>query len=125
MTDGRTSLHVVVLKPGTDEILWEESWGDDKSTWTRPYDEIAMAKAKLAQRTGMTIRTLRQDAPWLYEQGDIRFVGGVIENGLVVAASGLPDHWDEAISRMVLSALQGACRHSVSKIDQNSPPFFQ
>lgn len=121
---GRQNLHIVVLKPGSDEILYEESFGDDRSAWRHPYDEIARAKARICQRTGMVGRTLQKDAPWLYEPGDTRYVGGVIENGLVVAASGLQDYLDEMISWMVLSAIQGLCRDYIAKIPDDAPDFF-
>ena len=124
VTDDRVNLHVIVFQPGREDILAEASWGEDPSTWTLPYAAIAYGKAKKVQQSGMVLRTLRNDAPWLYESGDVRYVGGVIENGLVVAASGLQDYWDEAISWMVLSAIQGFCRGHVANISADAPAFF-
>ena len=65
-----------------------------------------------------------KDAPWLIQPGDTRYAGGVIENGLVVAASGLQDHFDEMISWLVLSTIQGLCRDEVSKIADDDPDFI-
>lgn len=110
--DGRRSLHLVMLKPGTMSILHEESFGEGEDKWRNRHDEIALAKARLCFRTGMVARTVLTDAPWLFEEGDTRFPGGVIENGLVVAASGLKDHFDELFSWMVLSAIQALCRET-------------
>lgn len=119
LTGRRPNLHLVIIGPDSDEILWEESFGGDQSTWQRPYDEIARSKAGIVKRTGMTLRTLEKDAPWLYQKGDTRYVGGVTENGLVIAASGLQDYFDEMISRMVLSAIQALCRDVLAKIPDN------
>ena len=124
LAGGRPNLHIVVLEPGSKEILCEESFGDDRSTWSHPYAEIARRKAWLCQRTGMVARNVQKDASWLYIAGDTRYVGGVIENGLVVAASGLQDYLDEMISWMVLSAIQGLCRDYIAKIDDDTAPDF-
>lgn len=123
ITDGRSHLHLVVLKPGSEDILYEESFGY-RSAWEHPYDAIACGKARLCQRTGMVARNVQRDAPWLYEKGDTCFVGGVIENGLVVAASGVQDYFDEMISWMVLSAIQGLCRDYIAKLGDDAPNFF-
>jgi hypothetical protein len=121
---GRRSLHLVVLKPGTMSILHEETIGEGREGWRNPYDEVALAKARLCFRTGLAARTVQTDAPWLFEEGDTRFPGGVIENGLVVAASGLKDHFDEMFSWMVLSAIQALCRDFVATRDANAPVFL-
>lgn len=124
LAGGRPNLHLVVLDPGTENILYEESFGEDKTKWKYPYDEIARSKARLCQRTGMVARNVQKDAPWLYEKGDTRYVGGVIKNGLAIAASGLQDYLDEMISWMVFSAIQGLCRDYIAKIDDDTSPDF-
>ncbi|KKQ00513.1 MAG: hypothetical protein US77_C0012G0001 [Microgenomates group bacterium GW2011_GWC1_38_14] len=123
-TGGRHDLYLVVLKPETEEILYETAFGGPLSEWKHPYNKIALAKARQCARTGMVGRTLLRDAPWLIEPGDVRYVGGVVENGLVVAASGVQDHFDEMISWMVLSVIQGLCRDEVSKFTSDDPDFF-
>lgn len=72
----------------------------------------------------MVARNVQKDASWLYEEGDTRYVGGVIENGLVVAASGLQDYLDEMISWMVVSVIQGLCRDFIAHIDDDKAPDF-
>ncbi|MBI4057994.1 hypothetical protein HY405_01635 [Candidatus Microgenomates bacterium] len=124
LAGGRPNLHLVVLIPGSENILYEESFGQDRSTWRYPFDEIARAKARLCQRTCMVARNVQKDASWLYEEGDTRYVGGVIENGLVVAASELQDHLDEMISWMVLSVIQVLCRDFIARIDDDKAPDF-
>lgn len=124
-TGGRKSLYVVVARKGIELFLYQEGFGADKSEWPYPFDDIARAKAKQAKRTGMVGRTLLRDAPWLIKPGDTRYVGAVVEHGLVVAASGLQDHLDEMVSWMVLNAIKALCRDEISKIDDdNDPDFF-
>ncbi|MDO8686890.1 MAG: hypothetical protein Q7K11_01625 [Candidatus Berkelbacteria bacterium] len=117
LAGGRSTIHIVILDPSDGNILYEETLGNlDKSTWRHPYDDLARAKAQLCHRTGMVARTVVNDAPWLLEEGDTHYAGGAYENGLVVAASGLQDYLDEMISWVVLSVIQGLCRHAVSAI---------
>lgn len=123
LTHGRRNLHLVVGLSTSGSTLLEESFGN-KDEWEHPYAPIAIAKAGLCARTGMVARNVQKDAPWLYELGDTRYVGGVIENGLVVAASGLQDHFDEMISWMVLSAIQGLCRDYLAHLGDKAPDFF-
>lgn len=120
----RINLHVVVLEPGTDLILVEESWGEDPETWTLPYEEIATSKALLCFKNKMNGRDIRNNAPWLHVVGNTRYVGGIYEDGLVVAASGLKDWWDEAISRMVIAAIQAIIRGQVDSIPADASAFL-
>ncbi len=124
LTDGRSNLHLVVLDPDNGRSLYEESFGE-KTTWQHPYDEIALAKASLCWHNEMVGRNVQKDAPWLYERGDTRYVGGVFENGLVAAASGLQDYFDEMISWMVVYAIQALCREVIAKIPNDAPDFFR
>jgi hypothetical protein len=128
LRSGRTgewkSLFLVVGLQGLELFLWEESFGEPRQEWKYPFDKIAKEKAKQCMRTGMTGRTLFRDAPWLIKPGDTRYVGGVYDAGLVVAASGLQDHFDEMIARMILAAIQGLCRDEISKIQDDDPDFF-
>lgn len=124
VSPGGDGLHLVVLDPGSENILYEESFGADKTTWRYPFDDIARAKARLCQRTGMVGRNVQKDAPWLYEKGDTWRAGGVVENGLVVAASGLYDHFDEMIAWCVLSTIQALCRNEIAMFDDKTPNFF-
>ncbi len=124
LVDGRANLHLVVLDPDNGRAIYEESFGD-KATWQHPYDKIAQAKASLCWHNERVGRSIQNDAPWLYERGDTRYAGGVFENGLVVAASGLQDYFDEMISWMVVSAIQALCRDVIAKIPDDAPDFFR
>lgn len=122
LTAGRRSLHIVVGFQGS--VLYQESFGRPESEWEYPFDKIARAKTRMCMRTSMVGRTLLRDAPWLIMDDDTRYPGGVVENGLVVAASGIQDHFDEMISWMVLKTIQGLCRDEMSKIQDDDPDFF-
>jgi hypothetical protein len=123
-TGGRPNLYLVVLEPRSENVLYEIAFGDGKSIWKYEFDQFALAKARQCMRTGMVGRNVLRDAPWLVKPDDTRYVGGVYENGLVVAASGVQDHFDEMISWLVLSTIQGLCRDEVSKIDDDNDPVF-
>ena len=60
----------------------------------------------------------------MYESGDTRHAGGVIEDGLAIAASGLPNYIDEMISWMVFNAIQALCRDFMAKMSDDAPDFF-
>ena len=118
---GGRNLYVVVLAPGTSHVLYEKSFGEGKESWQYPYDDIARSKAQICQRTSMVLRDVQIHAPWLLKQGDTKYVGGVFENGLVVAASGLKDCYDEMFLWMILSAIQGLCREQLDKVKDLAP----
>ena len=81
-----------------------------------PYEELARAKAQLCLRSGHSASDVLNNAPWLFEAGDTHIAGGVFENGLVVAVSGLAEHLDEMIAWWILSTIQGLCRNAISNI---------
>jgi len=117
------NIYIVVGLQGSD-FLYEGYFGEDPSKWEHDYGKFARAKARACQRTGMVGRTFLRDAPWLVKPSDTWYPGGVFENGLVVAASGPQDHFDEMISWMILAAIQGLCRDEMSKIKDDDPGFF-
>jgi len=133
MEDGRidgTDLHIVIMDPARpctradpsrsweqfeEAILYQEIIGDRK-TWKYPYDDIARSKAYMTWRSGVPSRTIQTDEPWLYAEGDTRYVGSVVlgrTGSLVVAASGVEDYFDEMFSLMVAAAIQGLCRERI------------
>ena len=38
-TGGRHNLYLVILEPGSGHVLYQHSFGDDKSNWKYPYWE--------------------------------------------------------------------------------------
>jgi hypothetical protein len=132
-TDG---LHIVIMDPALPmgrrqdqlhdfetAILVEVSYGD-KAQWSHPYDEIARQKAFVTWRTGLSSRTVKENAPWLYIGGDTRYIGSLVENGLIVAASGFEENEDELVCRLVLTACQHLCLAAMSELAPDAPAFF-
>ena len=72
--------------------------------------EFATAKAQLVLRTGRDTSSLRSSAPHLYAPGDIKWPGGVIREGLIVAFSGVQGEMDEMIAEWFASTVRGICR---------------
>jgi hypothetical protein len=64
----------------------------------------------------MDSRIVGENAPWLYEEGDTKFPGGIIRHGLIVAASGLDWQYDEACSEMVASLFWASVRRTRDQI---------
>jgi len=103
-----SNCHIVVLVPAlnADDGKWpnylmrahpfQKSFGEDRMTWKRPYDEIAQCKAYQL----WTNRNNGQPCiiPQLLFRGDTPFWGGVCRDGIVVACSGQPQHIDRLIS---------------------------
>ncbi|WP_062318281.1 hypothetical protein [Demequina maris] len=91
-------------RPGT--ILWTGSIGD---TEAKTYG-YAVAKAKVAERTGLDTSRVRMDQPHLYTTGDIVYPGGVVRHGMVVAFSGVEGEADEMIAEWFIAAVRGIAR---------------
>ena len=124
LTGGEKNLYLVILNPSDGKILYEEPFGSRATTWNHPYAKIARAKGKQCYRTGLTGRKIKTQCPWLIEPGDTRYAGGIIEDGLAIAASGLLEHFDEMISWMVFNAIQALCRDFMAKMSDDVPDFF-
>lgn len=107
---------LVVLDPAHGDILFSASVDEDYPD-SEKYDEIAMAKAKLSWRTQMPSRRVQQEAPHLYTEGDTKWGGAVIRNGLVVSFSGVQAVFDEAIAWSVLAWIEAICRYEMVKPD--------
>ncbi len=105
---------VVVLDPQTDEPLFAADV-DVKHPDAEKYRVIAHAKAELSARTGMSSRDVQQNAPHLYEDGDVKYGGSVWRDGLVVAFSGVQAVIDEAFAGMMADLLVGMCQDKVTR----------
>ena len=79
------------------------------------YEDIAVAKAEVSWLTGLPSRKVQQDAPFLYESGMTKWGGSVIENGLVVAFSGVQAAFDEAIAGTMLRWIVALCQDEMTR----------
>lgn len=124
---GRVSVTVVILDPretikgfGAIEdfvILGQETYGNkDEGSWPRDYCSIARNKARLCWRTGKSTRTVGECAPYLLENGDTKYGGGVVCDSLIVATSGLPPEFDEAVSHTVIGLFWASVRKARDEV---------
>ena len=110
---------IVVCRPGQSpgdqlEVLFMAQV-DSNYPDAAEYSEIALAKARVSLRTGLPSRTVQQDAPHLYESGMTKWGGSVIENGLIVAFSGVEAIFDEAIASTMLRWVVTLCQHEMTR----------
>jgi hypothetical protein len=109
-SEKKVVLYIVVLDPaaGSKAVLWEAAIGDpDRKQWPRDYAHFAHSKADLTYRTGLPAHLVLRNAPHLYQEGDFKFGGSEIRNGLIVAASGLDWHLDYMISGAIAAMCHG------------------
>jgi hypothetical protein len=107
------AMHVVVMDPAADPrtssfddaILTERSYGNP-SRWEADYAWYARAKARLAWREQMTLRTLFANHADRLRPDDIRVEGAVREGDLVVAASGAQAWYDHAIASTAIALIE-------------------
>ena len=97
---------VVVLIQG-EVCSWEYFGSQDQwdPAWADPVEfyEVAYAKAKLALRTGLSTREVRERAPFLLQRGDYLWAGGVAAPGIAVGVSGATENGDEEIATEILN----------------------
>lgn len=111
------NLHVVVLDPTVhpwnaagfaDAVLYEHSFARDE--WDHTYDELARGKAQATWTAGgKSTDYLQRLAPHLYTDGDVKWSGSVVLDGLIVAASGVQPWFDQAFAGCVASLCIGLC----------------
>jgi hypothetical protein len=102
---------VIVLDPTleTHEILFTGHVGEPNPNPTG----WATAKAAVTLRTGLDSSRVRQDFPHLYKEGDIKWPGAIVRDGLVVAFSGVQGEFDEMIAEWMVSAIRAICRDAM------------
>lgn len=125
--------HVVVIEPTTrpsqyiDDsvpILWQGSFGKQKQKlWPYPYDEFARRKAVLSWRTGLPSHIVRFVKPHLFEEGDFKFGGSIVFEGIIVGTSGLAWQHDLMISGMMATGCYAlSIGASLAELDRK--PYF-
>lgn len=95
-------------------VLFEQSLRDSKE-WEHDYTRIAQRKAELAWRTGVSTREAVFLYPHLLEVRDVRWPGGIVHHGIVVAYSGVHAPWDEAFAYMVAAMLEAYAREMMDR----------
>lgn len=120
----RKHFHFVVLDPGIsfydirvddgyeafrrEVVLYEESF-TDRTTWgDDPFDKIALAKAYITWKTGLSSRYIQQCAPHLLVKYSTKYGGSAILDGLITSGSGVQGFLDETFACAAAALLRGA-----------------
>lgn len=114
--------YLVVMKPGSspasssfeDAILYEHAVGD-RERWDADYRGFALAKARIAWRTGIDSHIVQEQRPYLLEAGDTVLWGSVAMDGIVVAASGADAWYDEAFAGAVALCLRAEAKAAIAR----------
>lgn len=121
----RSALYVVILKPGSEEILASGSFGTmPRGIWPHPFENIALGKARLSQRTGMDTAMVLQFHAHLLVEGDPKYAGGVNRHGIPVGASGIQSYLDVLVAGMVADTCQALCQHALQTIIEDEALNF-
>jgi len=110
---GESAMHVVVIDPTAnprttafeDAILCERSYGTP-AQWQADYAWYARAKARLAWREQMTLRTLFAQHAERLRADDIRVEGAVRDGRWIVGASGAQAWYDHAIATCAIALIE-------------------
>lgn len=99
---------LIVIDPTSNngEVLFTAHVGEPNPE----YLEYVKGKVAVTLRTGLDSSRVRQDFPHLYREGDIKYPGAIIRDGLVVAFSGVQGEFDEMISEWMVSAIRAISR---------------
>ena len=114
--------YLVVMKPGSspanssfeDAILYEHAVGE-RERWDADYRGFALAKARVAWRTGIDSHIVQEQRPYLLEAGDTVLWGSVAMDGIVVAASGADAWYDEAFAGTVALCLRAQAKAAMAR----------
>ena len=106
--------YIVVFAPGIEDPIFTRFI---MRTTPRKYRDIAHAKAALSLRTGKPSRVVQQEAPFLYQNGDVKFGGSSVRDGLVVAFSGVQSVYDEMLCEIFISVIVAMCRDEMTNPD--------
>jgi hypothetical protein len=115
---GEHAMHLVAMNPAADPrtpfdeaILAERSFGD-AARWEADYAWYARAKARLAWREQMSLRTLFAEHPERLRGDDIRVEGAVKSGRWLVGASGAQPWYDHAIATIAIALFEAAMEHA-------------
>ena len=79
-------------------------FANNRPLWLKDYRTIAMSKAKISFRTGLSTREVLANPAWL-QQGDTRYYGSAVDGPIIVACSGFKQSCDEMVSLWIVAAV--------------------
>ncbi len=107
VTNGlRGTIMVIDPNSSTHDVLFVAHVGDEDPEFL----QNVKGKVAVTLRTGLDSARVRQDFPHLYKEGDIKYPGAIIRDGLVVAFSGVQGEFDEMICEWMVSAIRAISR---------------
>lgn len=114
-------LYIVIMKPGVtpaaasfeDAILYEHAVGDTDK-WDADYRGFALAKARVAWKTGLDGHLVQELKPHLLEAGDTTLWGSIVLDDIVVAVSGADPWYDEAFAGTIAFCLRAQAKAGIA-----------
>jgi len=79
---------------------WNSTWGEEKN-----FSVMAMRKLRTAKRLRMNTGIAITRCPWLFQEGDYLYSGGVYREGIACGVSGAKGWVDEGLAEMVVSSI--------------------
>jgi len=114
-------LYIVIMKPGVtpadasfdEAILYEHAVGDT-TKWDADYRGFALAKARVAWKTGLDGHLVQELKPHLLEPGDTTLWGSIVLDDIVVAVSGADPWYDEAFAGTIAFCLRAQAKAGIA-----------
>ncbi|MCA9349192.1 hypothetical protein KC878_03575 [Candidatus Saccharibacteria bacterium] len=107
---------IVVVDPNAPEFQVIFTATINGAEEDQKYMHIAMAKAAVSHRTGLSSSLVQTQYPYRYREGDTKWGGSTVDRGgLVVAFSGVQAVYDEMISEWMASAIRALCRNEMMR----------
>jgi hypothetical protein len=89
----------ITVAIGSHDEPWKAEWGEDKSA------KIAAKKLELAERIGGSTGAVVTICPWLVEDGEYLYPGGMSKYDISVGISGAMGWVDEMIANMIIECI--------------------
>lgn len=113
-------LYIVIMNPALapgcssfeDAVLYEHAVGD-RTQWDADYAAFALAKARVAWRTGFDGHTVQELRPYLLTAKDTVLWGSIVLDGMVVSASGANPWYDEAFAGTIAMCLRAIAKSGI------------
>jgi hypothetical protein len=113
-------LYIVIMKPGSgpltssfeEAVLYEHAIGD-REKWDADYRAFALAKAKVAWKTGFDGHVVQELKPHLLAEGDTVLWGSIVLDDIVVGISGADPWFDEAFAGTIAMCLRALAKAGV------------
>jgi hypothetical protein len=105
---------LIVLDPAspTNDILFTGHVGEEDPIFL----SNVQGKVAVTLRTGFDSEKVRMDLPHLYREGDIKYPGAILRDGLVVAFSGVQGEFDVMICEWMVAAIR-----AISRVQMHRP----